>query len=188
VVRRAAIVAFAFLFIPTAQFGQYAGRHGGSKSGSAGSTAPAEDPDLTNLKHAIAVEATETQATQFRVLATCTDAARQKAQALQQAGSEAAVSHATALQDALDEVQRQGRGFLNTFSDAQASGLKKQTKKLNQSDETVVKGAKKLAARLDQIPPDPQRLKESATNLEQALTKLQSDQNALSKEMGIDSH
>jgi chromosome segregation ATPase len=186
VVRRAAIVAFAFLCIPTALFGQYAGRHGGSKSGNPGSTAPAEDPDLTNLKRAVAVEATDAQAAEFRVLAKCTDAARQKAQVLQQAGSEAAVSNATALQDALDEVQRQGRGLLNTFSDAQASGLKKQTKKLNQSDERVVKGAKKLAEQLDRIPPDPQRLKESATNLEQALTKLQSEQNALSKEMGID--
>lgn len=186
-VRRAVIVAFAFLCITTTLFGQYAGRHGGSKSGNPGSsTAPAEDPDLTNLKRAVAVEATDAQAAQFRVLAKCTDAARRKAQVLQQAGSEVAVSNATALQDALDEVQRQGRGFLNTFSDAQASGLKKQTKKLNQSDETVVKGAKKLAAQLDQIPPDPQRLKESATRVEQALTKLQSDQNALSKEMGID--
>lgn len=186
VVRRAAIVAFAFLFIPAALFGQDAGRHGGSKSGNPGSsTAPADDPALTNLKHAVAVEATDAQAAQFRVLAKCTDAARQRAQVLQQAGSDAAVSNATALQDALDEVQRQGRHFLNTFSDAQTSGLKKQTKKLNQSDETVVKGAKKLAEQLDQVPPDPQRLKESATNLEQALTKLQVEQNALSEEMGI---
>lgn len=173
-----------------ALFGQYAGRHAGSKSGNnpSSSTVAADDPDLTNFKLAVAVEATETQVTQFKLLAKYTDAARRKAQVLQQSGSEAAVSDATALQDALDEVQRQGRDFLNTFSDGQASGLKKQTKKLTQSDETVVKGAKKLAAQLDRIPPDQQRLKESATNLEQALTRLQSDQNALSKEMGIDAH
>lgn len=170
-------------------FGQYAGRHGGSKSGSPGSSnVPADDPDLTNLKQAVAVEATGTQATQFRALAKYTEAARQKAQVLQQSGSGAAVSDATALQEALDEVQRQGRDFLNTFSDAQASGLKKQTKKLTQSDETVVRATKKLAAQLDQIPPEPQQLKDSATNLERALTKLKSDQTELGKQMGIDAH
>lgn len=167
-----------------------AGRHGGSRSGNnqGSSTVPADNTDLTNFKHAVAVEATDTQVTQFMVLAKSTDAARQQAQALQRSGSEAAVKEATALQDAVDEVQRQDRGFLETFSEAQASGLKKQTKKLTQSGETVMKGAKKLAAQLDRIPPDPQRLKESATNLEQALAKLQSDQNELSKEMGIDIH
>ena len=187
--RRTAVAAFAFLCIATALFGQYAGRHGGSKSGNPGSsTAPTEDPDLTNLKHAVAVEATDTQITQLKALAKYTDAARQKAQVLKQSGSEAAVSDGSALQDAIDEVQRQGRDFLNSFSDAQASGLKKPTKKLTQSDEVVVKGAKKLAAQLDRIPPDPQQLKESAISLEQALARLQSDQNALSKEMGIDPH
>jgi hypothetical protein len=81
---------------------------------------------------------------------------RQEELVLRQSSSEAAVSDATALQEALDEVQRQGRDFLNSFSDAQASGLKKQTKKLTGADEAVVKGAKKLAAQLDRIPPDPQ--------------------------------
>jgi hypothetical protein len=173
-----------------ALFGQYEGRHGGSGSGNnpRSSTAPADDPDLTNLKNAVAVEATGAQITQFKALAKYTEAAGQKAQVLQQSGSEAALSNATALQDAIDEVLRPGRDFLNTFSDAQASGLKKQTKRLIQSDEAVVKGTKKLAVQLDQIPADPQQLKESATNLERALTRLQSDQNELGKQMGIDAN
>jgi len=170
--------------------GQYAGRHGSSNPGNSqgGSTAPADNPDLTDFKHAVAVEATDAQVTQFKALAKCTNVARQMAQILRQSGSESAVQQATALQFAVDEVQRQDRDFLKTFSDAQASGLKRQTKKLNQSDATVTKEARKLAAHLDQIPPDPQRLQEAATSMEQALATLQSDQTGLSKEMGMEAH
>ena len=173
-----------------ALLGQYAGRHAGSNPGNnqGSSTAPADNPDLTDFKRAVAVEATDAQVTQFKALAKCTNVARQKAQILRQAGSEAAVKDATALQFAVDEVQTRDRDFVRTFSDAQASGLKKQARKLNQSDATVTKEARKLAAQLDQIPPDPQRLQEAATSLEQALATLQSDQNGLSKEMGMVAH
>lgn len=188
--RRTLLVAIACLCISTALQGQYGGRHGGSNSSSKQGTSatPADNPDLADFKRAVAVEATDAQTTEIQNLAKCTEVARQKAQALRQSVPQDIVSHATAAQDAIDEVQRQQRDFLRTFSDAQASGLKKQTKKLNQSNTIVMKEAKKLSVQLDKIPPDAQRLEGTAANLEQALATLQSDQNALGKEMGVETH
>jgi hypothetical protein len=183
VTHRTVCVAIAYLCIPFALLGQ-AGRHGGSRSGN-NQTAPADNPDLTDFKRAIAVQATDEQTTRFKVLAQYTEAARQQVQAFQQAAPPATVKQATALQDSLDDVQRAGREFLKTFSDAQVSGLKKQTKKLSQSDAVVAKEMKKLSALMDRTATYPQSLHEAAMHLDQALATLQSDQNGLAKEMGI---
>jgi len=166
------------------------GHHGGSRSGNSqgSSTATADNPDLTDFKHAVAVQATDEQQTKFKMLAQYTDAARKQVQVLEQPALEDAVKHANALQDSLDEVHRQDLGFLNTFSDTQVSGLKKQTKNVTQSDAAVAKEAKKLAAQLDRTEPDFQRLSQSAVHLGQALSQLQSDQNGLAREMGIETH
>jgi ABC-type transporter Mla subunit MlaD len=134
------------------------------------------------------VQATDEQTTRFKVLAQYTVVARQQAQALQQAAPEATAIKATALQNSLDDVRRAGRDFLKTFSDAQVSGLKKQTKKLNQSDAAVTKEMKKLSAQMDRTAPRPPALHEAAVHLDQALATLQSDQNGLAKEMGTETH
>jgi len=134
------------------------------------------------------VEATDEQTTRFKVLAQYTEVARQQAQVLLQAAPEATVKQATALQNSLDDVQRASREFLKTFSDAQVSGLKKLTKKLSQSDAAVAKEMKKVSAQMDRTAPDPQGLHEAAAHLDQALATLQSDQNRLAKEMGIETH
>lgn len=186
---RAIYIAVVYLCIPILLFGQ-SGRHDGSKSGNTQgtSTPPADNPDVTDFKRAVAIEATDEQQTKFQLLAKYTEAARQRAQALQRAALDAAVKHATALQGSLDEVQGQDRDFLKTLSDAQASGLKKQAKKLSQSDANVGKEAKKLSAELERIPPDPQRLQQTAVHIEQALATLQADQNGLGKQMGTAAH
>lgn len=134
------------------------------------------------------MEATDEQTTRFKVLAQYTEAARQQARALQQAAAEATAQQATALQNSLDDVQRASGDFLKTFSDAQVSGLKKQTKKLSRSDGEVAKERKKLSGQMDRTAPDPQGLHEAAVHLDQALAALQSDQNALAREMGIETH
>jgi hypothetical protein len=66
--------------------------------------------------------------------------------------------------------------------------LKKQAKKLSQSDANLGKEAKKLSAELERIPPDPQRLQQIAVHIEQVLATLQADQNGLAKEMGTAAH
>lgn len=188
VTRRTLYLAVACFCLPLTLLGQ-SGRHAGrSTNGQGSSTAPADDSSLTDFKHAIAVEATDEQTTRFKVLAQYTDAARQQAQAVQKAAAEDTVKQATALQNALDDVDRASRDFLKTFSDAQVSGLKKQTKKLSQSDTAVGKEKKKLSAEMDRASSDPQALHEAAAHLDEALATLQTDQNALSKEMGIETH
>ncbi len=186
--RRTVFIIIVCFCVPTAVLGQYGGRHSGSNSGNKGTSAPADNPDLTDFKRAVAAQATDEQETRFRNLAKCTELARQKSQALRQSSPEDIVKQANAVQDAVDEVQRQVRDFIKTFSDAQASTLKKQTKKLNQSDATVTKQARKLATQLEPTPPNPQRVVETAANLEQALATLQSDQKGLGNGMGIETH
>lgn len=184
--RRSLCVAVIYLCTPIILLGQ-SGRHSHSSSGNnqGSSTTPADNPDLTDFKRAVALEATADQQSEFKLLANDTDSARQRAQAIQKAAHEDTVKQSTALQNSLDDVQRQDRKFLNTFSDAQTSGLKKQAKKLTQSDAGLGKEAKKFSAQLEKIPPDPQRLQQTAEHLEHALVMLQSDQNELAEEMGI---
>ncbi len=188
--RRIVFILIACFCLPTGLLGQYSGRHGGSNSGASKGTSapPADSPDLADFKRSVAAEATDDQEAQFRNLAKCTDSARQKTQALRQSGPEDLIKQASAAQDAVDEVQHQLRDFLRTFSDAQASILKKQTKKLTQSDASVMKESKKLAAELERDSANPQHVEEVAANLQQALVTLQSDQKALGTEMGIETH
>ena len=188
--RRIVFVIVACLYLPMALFGQYAGRHSGSNTGSnqGKSTAPADDPDLADFKRAVAAEATDAQTAQFKDLIKYTQTALQKTHVLRESAPDDVIKQATAAQDAIDEAQSQVRDFLRTFSDAQASALKKPTKKLSQSDAALTREAKKFAAQLNRIPPDPQHVQEAAVHLEQALTALQSDQAALGKEMGIENH
>jgi len=186
--RRAVCIAAICLCTSLALPAQ-SGRHGGSHSASQGSsTTPADNPDLANFNRAVAVEATGEQKADFKLLVKYTEAARQQAQSLQKAAPDGAVRQAAALQDSLDEVQRQQRDFLRTFSDAQAAGLKKPARKLTQSGAGLEKEARKFSAQLDQIPPDPRHLQQTAVRLDKALAALRSDQNALATEMAIDAH
>jgi hypothetical protein len=187
--RRIVFLLAVYFCLATALPGQYGGRHTGSNSGSnpGKTTAPADNPDLADFKLAVAAEATDAQATQFKDMAKYTETTLQKTQTLRKASSDNVVKQATAVQDAVDEVQRRVRDFLKTFSDAQTSVLKKPAKKLNQSDATLTKEAKKFKAQMDRIPPDPQHVQETAAHLEQALSALQTDQNGLGKAMGIGS-
>ncbi len=164
------------------------GRHGGARSGTGQGSSTADNPDLTDFKHAIAVQATDEQQAKFKMLAQYTDTARKQAQVLQQSGPQDAVKHADVLQDSLDEVHRQDLGFLNSLADTQVSGLKKQTKKMTQSDAALTKEAKKLSAQMNKSTPDVERLNQSALHLDRALAALQLEQNGLAKEMGIEIH
>ncbi len=190
------LIALFLMCFSVAAFGQYGGHHGGgSGAGSRGAAPgqPADNPDLTGFKHDVAVQATEAQTAQFQALVKSTEAARQKAIDLQQIGAAGdavnLTQHATSLQAAVVDTQKANRDFVNSFSDAQDAGLKKLTKQLNKSDAAVTKHATQLNTQLDKTPPfDAHRLASVAANLEKALTGLQSDQSALAKEMGIDSH
>jgi hypothetical protein len=190
--RRVSAFVSLLLMIPLAVLAQYGGRHGGSTSSAGKTTAPPDDPDLAGFKHAVAVQATEEQTAQFRLMTKSTETARQQAHELQHlgpsAGDSVALTHtATALQSAVEEAQTQNRTFRQSFSDAQEAGLKALTKKLAKADAAVSKGAKALSQQLEQGPINSEGLTNVAANLEKALLTLQSDQLSLGKEMGVTS-
>jgi len=192
--RRTSLLLILILFMALGALAQYGGHRGGSGAshGSGTTGQPAEDPDLAGFKHDVAVQATENQRAQFQSLAQRSEAARRKAHDLQQAGSASNPStlgeSATALRDAVDDAQRANRDFVNTFSDSQDAGLKKLTKRLSKSNTAVTKDASRLDAQLDKVPLDAHGLTSVADSLEKALTSLQTEQFALAKEMGIQSH
>jgi hypothetical protein len=187
------VVVMLFLLFPLAVLGQHGGRHGASTSSSSGTNAPPEDSDVATLKHAIAVQATEEQAGQFRLMIKSTEAARQQARNLQQLGSKAVnseglASKATGLQDSVEEAQRENRTFRQSLSDSQEAGLKNLTKRLAKSDSAVSKDAKAISKQLGQRTLNSGPVASAAANLEKALALFQSDQLNLGKEMGIHSH
>jgi hypothetical protein len=186
------VIVMLFSLFPLAVLGQHGGRHGTTGT-SGGTTAPAEDSDVATFKDAIAVQATEEQVAQFRLMIKSTEAAQQQAHDLQQLGSNASTSEgltskATGLQDSVDEAQRENRTFRQSLSDSQEAGLKNLTKKLTKSDSAVSKDARAISKQLEPRTVNSGRLVSAAANLEKALALFQTDQLNLGKEMGIQSH
>ena len=191
--RSVSVIVTLFVLFPLAILAQHAGRHGASTGTSGGTSAPAEDSDVATFKHAIAVQATEEQIGQFRLMIKSTEAARQQAHNLQHLGSNASdseglTSKATGLHDSVEEAQRENRTFRQSLSDSQEAGLKNLTRKLTKSDSAVSKDAKAISKQLEQRTLNSGRLVSAAANLEKALALFQSDQLNLGKEMGIQSH
>ncbi len=181
------------LLFPLVVVGQRGGRHGGSTGSSGGTTAPSDDPDMATFKHAVAVQASEGQAEQFRLMIGSTEAAEEQARDLQDLSSKGSNAEdltrkATGLVDSIEEAQSKNRAFRQSLSDSQEAGLKNLTKKLTRSDSAVSKGAKAISQQLDQGTLTSERLVKAAANLEKALAEFQSDQLNLGKEMGVQSH
>jgi len=180
------------LLFPLVALGQRGGRHGSSGANS-GTAAQPEDPDVATFKHAISEQATEEQIAQFGLMTKTTEAARQRAHDLRILGSNAGnpedlATKAAGLQDAVEKAQSENRIFQRSLSDSQTAALKKLTKSLTKSDVAVSKDAKVFSEQLEQTRPNSGRLVGDAAKLEKALALFQSDQLALGKEMGIQSH
>jgi hypothetical protein len=177
------------LLFALAVLGQHGGRHGSTPTGGA-TTTPSEDQDVATFKHAIAVQASEDQIRQFRLMIKSTEAARQQAHDLQHLDMNASsvedlTGKAARLQDSVEEAQSENQTFRRSLSDAQEAGLKNLTKKVTKSAAAVSKNAKAISRRLEQGTVDSGRLISAAGSLEKALAALQSDQVNLGKEMGI---
>jgi hypothetical protein len=188
--RSVSLIAMLFWLLPLAVLAQHGGRHGTSTGTSGGAAAPTDDPDMATFKHAVAVQATEIQIGQFRLMIKSTEDARKQAHDLQHLGSrgsnsENLTSKATGLQNSIEEAQSENRAFRRSLSDSQEAGLKDLTKKLTKSDSAVSKGVKAISQQLDQSTLNSLRLVSAAANLEKSLAVFQSDQLNLGKEMGI---
>jgi hypothetical protein len=187
--RSASIIAVLSLLVSPALWGQQEGRHGTTAGTSPAPTTPPEDPDMARFKHAIAVQATEQQIAQFRLMIRSTESAHRQAIDLQHSSSRASdseelFSKAHDLQDSVEEAQSENRDFRRSLSDSQEAGLKDLTKKLSKSEAVVSKETKAISQQLE-WKPDPTRLANAAAHLGKALSAFQTDQLNLGKEMGI---
>jgi hypothetical protein len=179
------------LFCTCGALGQHAG-HGGGRRGASGSagSAGASDSGLQDFNHALAVQATPDQASQFQSLAKSTEAARKQAQDLLRLAAKADDAaefshHVATLKDAVEDVQGGNRSFVRGFSKSQKSGLKELMKKLDKADSEITKQKKAFDQRLGLPQGDDEGVASLADKMEKALAELQAQQLSLGKEMGI---
>jgi len=172
-----------------AQHGGHGGGHGGAPRGTG--TGGTADSSLQDFNHALAVQATPDQVSQFQTLAKSTAAARKQAQDLLQLAAKADRTadfsrQTTALKDALEDAQGGNKYFVKSFSKSQKSGLKELTKKLEKADSEVAKQRKALDQQLGRTKGESVAIAGTADKLEKALTEFQTQQLSLGKEMGIE--
>ncbi len=192
---RVAVVTLGIvlLFCSHELLAQHGGHAGGLGSGAPRSTGTggSTDSSLQDFNHALAVQATPDQVTQFQTLAKSTAAARNQAQELLQLATKADRTadfskQTTALKDALEDAQGGNKYFVKSFSKSQKSGLKELTKKLEKADSEVAKQRKALDQQLGRTKGESAAIAGTADKLEKALTEFQTQQLSLGKEMGIE--
>jgi hypothetical protein len=189
----AALVLLVLLSSPNNLMAQ--GR-GGGRRGGGGAGAPASagaDPNsMKDFERAIAVQATDDQSAHFTAWAKSAESARKLTTDLTREtesakDGKALSSQIAALKDAVDETQSTQEQFLRSFSNAQKTGLKEFTKKLEKADSAVLKALKTLDEDSGRSNINSKQIASSAEKLEQALTSFQSEQHRLGEEMGIQS-
>ena len=152
------------------------------------------DDTLKNFRQALAVQATSEQRAAFAKIAQYTQTARDcletfRLQTLRRSLTEAPTSPAPAdqaasLTQALEQARAGNQNFLNSFSEAQKSGLKDATAKLAKADFDLDKQIKTLDQSLHTPKPEPDLINAAAA-LEKELAAFQNAQLALASEMSI---
>lgn len=172
--------------------GGYRGRGAaGRQSGPAGVPTVQPAPDiLTDLQHAVAVQAFGDQPMRFVALSHSIEKAKQQAEALQRLVSDPADTgthgiQMTALYLAIDDAQDSNDYFLKSFSNSQHAVLKERLKRLNKADSLVTREWNALNGELKRKKRDSRRTAESATRLVQALQRFHEEQLAIANEMGL---
>jgi hypothetical protein len=172
-----------------AQHGGHGGGRGGAprSTGTGGST----DSSLQDFNHALAVQATPDQVSQFQTLAKSTAAARKQAEELLQLAAKennsADLSKQTAaLKDAVEDAQGGNESFVKSFSKSQKNGLKELTKKLEKADSELAKQRKALDQQIGRSKGQSGAIVGTTDKLDKALTEFQTQQLSLGKEMGIE--
>jgi hypothetical protein len=190
------IFLIAFLLPPPIVMAQHGSHGGASGSGTApagSSGVPTDNPDLTDFKRAMQLQANPFQVAQYQTASNdTTDAlklAHDFAQVVAGANNPADIqSQANALNDAVDDAQKSNAQFVEMMNDNQTSGLKKLVKKLSKAESAVSKQQKALGLEIERSNADPKRVAGEADSLEKALTEFQSSQINLAHEMGIQTH
>lgn len=155
----------------------FAQRRGGGgqrpQGGQQGGQPPAKDGGdpaaMADFAKALAVQASDDQADQFRALMIDVEAAKKSAEGLKQQASEKA-----AVQAGVEKARNETRDFLKDFSKPQKTGLKPQLQQLSKSEAELDHASKGLAASA-----------EAADRIQKAIADFQSKLAALGDEMGI---
>jgi hypothetical protein len=168
------------------------GAGGGGLSGGGRATGVDEKDDLKDFHHAMEVQATPEQTTEFLALLGSTEAAKARLSALREGiGKEtdaAKVSSQRAFLDqALEKAQNGNKKFLDGFSPKQKSGLKELTKRLGKADSDLGQAKNQLDQILQAGNLSSPDLLSRSENLDRQLGEFYDQQVILGREMGIDS-
>lgn len=185
-------LGIVLLFCSDQVWGQHGGHGGGGRGGAPRGTGSSEpsNSNLQDFNHALAVQATPDQVSQFQALAKSTEAARKQAQELLMIASKANrmadfSQQTSALKDALEDAQGGTKYFVKGLSKSQKDGLKELTKKLEKADSEVAKHRKALDQQVGRAKTETTAVASTADKLEKALAEFQAQQLGLGKEMGI---
>ena len=164
-------------------------RTGGRGTRNPSSANPTPSDDLKDFNRALALQATADQKVQFQVLTKSAQSARKGAQDLQHLAENASkpdLLHFTQpFTSTVDEAQTDSGKFVQSFSEAQKSGLKAVTKKLGKANTEITKQSKALTQALQRSKIDNKQIAGIAEKLDKALGDFQAEQTALGTEMGI---
>ena len=135
------------------------------------------------------MEATPDQVARFQKLMRSILSARKYAHEFLQVGENAAkvdLFHgAHPLTDAVEEAQAQHEQFVNSFSDAQKSGLKELAKKIAKIDAELTKQDKALGQQLDHSNPDAKQMVGIVEKLDKVLSDYETQYRAVGARMGL---
>ena len=183
------VCGIVLLMNPYALLAQHRGGHGAGTTRAPGGASSTDD--LKDFKRAIALHASPDQMVQFRRLTESTQIARKNAQDLLKLAENTSKTDLFRSTDqlavALDRAQTDNQHFLQSFSDAQKSGLKDITRKLGKANSDLTKRSKALTRDLEHSRITGQQISGTAEKLDKALSDFQARQLAIGSEMGIQS-
>jgi hypothetical protein len=192
------VLAAALLAYPCGAFAQHGGGGGhigggvaGGEGLSGGNHATGVDAkdDLRDFHEIMAVQASTEQKAAYAAMVKSTAGASAELKILiEQIGKENNVRDVASidktLEDAVETARTLNKKFLEGFSEAQKSGLKEITKRLNKADSELAQPAKALDQAVETNAAAAQ-MANAAQGLERALTSFQHEQTGLGEEMSI---
>gem|GEM_PF-5982385 len=190
------LIFIILLLLPVEMMAQRGtGIHGGVK-GSNGATSPepvkTEPEEISDFRRLVAMQATDAQKSMLQSLALNIGLAIAKTSALQKINMKQEYTEKTSdqVRDSLFAVRKMNRNletFLSSFTEEQKKGYKNELKKLNKAKDEATKQHDMLTQDHLHSPMVMDQLVLLTGNLNTALNGLKSEQEALTKLMGVES-
>lgn len=184
---RRALVATPLLLVSTWGVAQHHGGHGGMGTLPGGSSRPDgvdEKDTLKDFHQALAVQATSQQIAEFREVVKSTNAAKDAVEAWAHTAGGPARNGIASVDQAVAKARDANKSFQGGFAEAQRSGLKDTTKKLEKADSDLAQSVKRMDQAMQSEAANAD-LAVSADSLNKAITEFSNVQLGLGREMGI---